>query len=94
MKISKIQKILIFTCLFVVPMNAFFARRCAYSTNFSNRRSYSMHYGKSRGYVQKAPYAGFGQVSRVNGLRKTKIVSGYFKPSSGYKYVNPYARSK
>ena len=45
-------------------------------------------------YSKKAPYAGFGKVSEVNGKIKTKTTKGYFKPSNGYKFVNPYARSR
>jgi hypothetical protein len=42
----------------------------------------------------KAPYAGFGKTSQANGRMKTTRVQGYVKPSNGYKFVNPYARSK
>jgi hypothetical protein len=47
----------------------------------------------SKGYTKKAPYAGFGQKSSINNKIKTKSTRGYFKPTSGYKFVNPYARS-
>ncbi len=48
-----------------------------------------------KAYVKKAPYAGYGQESSVNGKPKTKIVSGHTKKTEkGYTYVNPYARSK
>ncbi len=43
---------------------------------------------------QKAPYSELGKSSKINGKIKTKSVSGYFKPSNSYKFVNPYARSK
>lgn len=46
-------------------------------------------------YVKKAPYAGYGKPSKVNGQPKTKTTSGHVKKTSkGYTYVNPYARSK
>lgn len=45
-------------------------------------------------YQPKAPYAGFGKPSQANGRIKTTRVQGYVKPSNGYKFVNPYARSK
>ncbi len=51
-------------------------------------------FGSTKTYVKKAPYAGYGQKSTVNGKIKTKRASGYFKPSNGYKFVNPYAKSK
>lgn len=44
-------------------------------------------------YAQKAPYAGFGKVSKATGRFKTKTTRGYFKRSNGYKFVNPYSRS-
>lgn len=49
---------------------------------------------KAKSYKPKAPYAGLGKRSSVNGMPKTRIIHGYFKPSNGYKFVNPYARSK
>lgn len=45
-------------------------------------------------YLPKAPYSGFGKQSKVNGQIKTKPISGYFKPSNGYKFVNPYSRTR
>lgn len=46
-------------------------------------------------YTQKSPYEGYGQLSKVNGLPKTKSVSGYTKQTSkGSIRVNPYSRSK
>lgn len=54
------------------------------------RKSYSR-----ASYSKKAPYAGYGKPSKVNGLPKCKTTSGYTKRTSkGYTYVNPYARSK
>ena len=44
-------------------------------------------------YQKKSPYAGFGKPSKANGRIKTKGVRGYFKPSNGYQFVNPYTRS-
>lgn len=44
---------------------------------------------------KKAPYAGYGKLSQVNGLPKTKTISGHVKKTTqGHTYVNPYARSK
>ena len=40
-----------------------------------------------------APVKGYGKISKVNGLPRTKIVSGHYKPSIG-KYVGSYARSR
>lgn len=46
-------------------------------------------------YTKKAPYAGYGKPSKVNGQIKTKHVTGHVKKTSkGYTYVNPYSRSK
>jgi hypothetical protein len=42
----------------------------------------------------KAPYSSLGKKSSINNQIKTKPVKGHFKPSNGYKFVNPYARSK
>lgn len=49
-----------------------------------------------KGYQQKSIYQGCGKVSKTTRMVKTKPVSGYFKRNStaGYKYVNPYVRSK
>ena len=55
----------------------------------------SLYSSKARkSYTKKASYDGFGKVSKANGLIKAKSVHGHFKPSNGYKFVNPYARSK
>lgn len=49
----------------------------------------------SKAYSKKPPYAGYGKQSKINGLPKSKIVSGHAKKTNkGYTYVNPYARSK
>lgn len=45
-------------------------------------------------YSPKSPHSGFGKKSSVNGKIKTKSVSGHFKPSNGYKFVNPYSRTR
>lgn len=46
-------------------------------------------------YSKKAPYAGCGQRSKVNGLPKCKPTSGHMKRTSkGCTYVNPYCRSR
>lgn len=46
-------------------------------------------------YSKKAPYAGCGKTSKVNGLPKCKTTSGYMKRTSkGCTYVNPYCRSR
>ena len=51
---------------------------------------------EAEAYTQKAPYQGYGEASKVNGMPKTKAISGYTKKSStgGYVRVNPYYRSK
>lgn len=50
---------------------------------------------ETEAYTQKSPYQGYGQPSKVNGLPKTKSISGYTKQTSkGYIRVNPYSRSK
>jgi hypothetical protein len=49
---------------------------------------------KKSSYTKKAAYSGFGQKSKANGKIKTKTVSGYYKPSNGYKFVNPYSKSR
>lgn len=60
------------------------------SLHAAPRKSYSR-----ASYSKKAPYAGYGQPSKVNGLPKCKTTSGHMKRTSkGYTYVNPYARSR
>jgi hypothetical protein len=62
---------------------------------FYTQKSYSAKTTIKKPYVKKAPYAGYGKPSKVNGQPKTKITSGHVKKTSkGYTYVNPYARSK
>lgn len=51
-------------------------------------------FGKTKSYQKKRAYEGFGKLSKANGRIKTKATRGYFKPSNGYKFVNPYSRSK
>ncbi len=59
------------------------------------QKSYSTKTTTKKPYVKKAPYAGYGKPSKVNGKPKTKITSGHVKKTSkGYTYVNPYAKSK
>lgn len=58
--------------------------------NAYGKKSY-LH--KAKSYTPKALYSGLGKKSSVNGRIKAKPVSGYFKPSNGYKFVNSYARS-
>lgn len=58
-------------------------------------KSYSTKTYSTKSYTKKAPYAGYGKPSKVNGQPKTRISSGHVKRTSkGYTYVNPYARSK
>lgn len=58
-------------------------------------KSYTAKSYNRKPYAKKAPYAGYGKPSKVNGLPKTKITSGHVKRTSkGYTYVNPYARSR
>lgn len=46
-------------------------------------------------YTQKGPYEGYGQPSKVNGIPKTKSISGYTKVTkNGVVRVNPYSRSR
>ncbi len=62
----------------------------AYESKSHSTKAYS-----KKAYSKKAPYAGYGQSSKVNGRSKTKIVSGHTKKTAkGYIYVNPYARSE
>ena len=80
--------LLTITALSVGELSA--APKKSYSTKPYSTKSY----GK-KPYTKKAPCAGFGKPSKVNGLPKTKITSGHVKKNSkGYTYVNPYARSK
>lgn len=59
------------------------------------QETYSTKVATKKSYSKKAPYAGYGKPSKVNGQPKTKITSGHVKKTSkGYTYVNPYARSK
>jgi hypothetical protein len=51
-------------------------------------------FGKIKSHQKKMAYEGFGKPSKANGRIKTKTTRGYFKPSNGYKFVNPYSRSK
>jgi hypothetical protein len=45
--------------------------------------------------AKKSAYSGFGKISRITGLPKTKIVSGHVKRTKrGCVYVNPNARSR
>ena len=81
---KKYIQALLYTFFVTITSTAFTYKECGtYS-----RKSYS------RSYVKKSPYAGLGKRSSVNGRIKIKSTRGYFKPSCGYKYVNPYARSK
>lgn len=66
------------------------APRKSYGSKSCSTKSYA-----KKSYSKKAAYAGYGKLSKVNGLPKTKITSGHMKKTSkGYTYVNPYARSK
>ena len=68
---------------------------CAAPRKSYTPKSYSTKSYKTKSYSKKAPYAGYGKPSKVNGLPKTKITSGHVKRTNkGYTYVNPYARSK
>lgn len=65
-----------------------------YSIKSSNKTSHSTKSYKTKPYVKKAPYEGYGKLSKVSGRPKTQIASGHVKKTSkGYTYVNPYARS-
>lgn len=66
------------------------APKKSYTPKIYSTKSYS-----KKTYSKKAPYAGYGNPSKVNGLPKTKIISGHVKKTNkGYTYVNPYARSQ
>lgn len=48
-----------------------------------------------RAYQKKSAFSGFGKISKITKIPKTKIASGHCKKTcKGYTYVNPYARSK
>ncbi len=50
--------------------------------------------GDLEAYTKKAPYEGFGKVSKTTKMVKTKIVNGHIKTTSkGVTHINPYARS-
>ena len=42
-------------------------------------------------YIPQEAPSGYGKISKVNGLPRTKLISGYWR---GGKYVEPYYRSK
>lgn len=63
----------------------------ALTQEISAKRSSFSHTKKS---TPKPAYEGLGKPSKANGRIKIKTTRGYFKPSNGYKFVNPYARSK
>jgi hypothetical protein len=77
-----IKKLLIFSLLFITG---------GLNNEISAKRS-SFNYIKKT--TPKSAYEGFGRPSKANGRIKTKSTHGYFKPSNGYKYINPYSRSK
>lgn len=66
---------------------------CSTETNAAKRSTFSSKRTKRSTYSAKAPYSGFGQKSKVTGKIKTKSVSGHFKPSNNYKFINAYSRS-
>ena len=78
--------------LSAAPRKSYSAK--SYNQNYYPSKNYNYNYSK-KPYSKKAPYAGYGKPSKVNGLPKTKITSGHVKKTSkGYTHVNPYARSK
>ena len=70
-----------FFCLFI----------CVALVNSAYAKKTSFGYSKT---TSKPAYEGFGKPSKINGRIKTKTTHGYFKPSKGYRFVNPYSRSK
>lgn len=45
-------------------------------------------------YVNGVPVTGYGEISKVTGRPRTKIVSGHWRHTSkGLTWINPYARS-
>jgi hypothetical protein len=52
-------------------------------------------FGELHAYTKKAPYEGYGKISKKTGKPKTKIVKGHVKKTkNGYTQVNPYAKSQ
>ncbi len=77
------KKFLLVLCALICTVSILDARRFSYGRS-------------SRSYTKKTAYAGMGKTSKVNGLIKTKGISGHGKRtrSRGYTYVAPYVRSK
>ncbi len=97
MKVLLTRSLFFSILFFVLAMSPLLAhaRRATFNTmpkSFNSKKISSFHPKKT--YTQKTAYAGMGKPSKVNGLSKTKPISGYYKPSKGYKYINSYARSR
>ena len=82
------KKILLFFLLALFILSVKAVSKCTFKTTNRSMKA------STKSYTPKAPYSGFGKKSSVNNQIKTKPVSGYFKPSNGYKFVNSYSRSK
>jgi len=70
---------------------------CLFITSNIKSKSYRRSFKSStkKSYTPKTPYAGFGKRSKVNGMIKTKPISGHGKRTNrGYRYVNSYSRSR
>lgn len=78
------MKKILTTLLFIVT--------CFLSAQSISARSKEL-FGLSKTKSPKAAYEGYGKVSKSTGRIKTKRTRGYFKPSNGYKFVNPYSKS-
>lgn len=65
---------------------------CLNQSAVEAKRSFGFKAPKT--YIKKAPCAGLGKISKINGRMKTNIVSSHVKRTSkGMTLVNPYARS-
>lgn len=77
---------------FVTSIGNIGAKKSAFSCKPIRIKSCKSYSKKT--YTKKTPYEGFGKTSKANGRIKTKGVKGYVKPKDGYKFVNPYSKSK
>lgn len=83
MKIYSLIGLLIGSCF---VGNALYAKKVSLS-------GFRKTYKSTKAYKPKTIHAGFGKKSSITGKIKTKAVSGYFKKSNGYKFVNSYSKS-
>ena len=93
----KKQVTLFFTFLFLISCAFSIGCLSAYSQKKSPRGIKKASVCRAKKISNSAPKAicaGFGKKSSVNGQIKTETISGHYKPSNGYKFVNSYSRSK